>query len=623
LGRENEMSPGTIVRAASLVLLLAGFGRSGEQTVVLEERFETTGTIQSVSRGVIEILDAANERREFKIQDKDRPGLVLTGVERLLRFPAEVRITGTQSTAALTRGTPVRFSGRVNRLGRTEGSVSELVLLGEDDLTLGIEVVEPAAAPGDFSACTIRAEVYSFRDDRLVVTVPASDFVRSPRLAFRVDKQAVVRVESDDYRLASRGDRIVRLVAARFSTGDLAVQRLEIELSGDSPAAGPVDEIAAKYRQLSDEPRPPRDLRSANFLLRTDISDRSARILLDKLETMIALVSQYYGRPPNGLIECYVVRDLNHWPPGTFPPNAVAKIREPAGVTVSVSLGNQTRSVVYSCDNHGVVQHEAIHAYCAQTFGSMGPTWYAEGMAELGQYWKKDQLAVDINPAVVQYLKSNEPRRLLDIVAADQITGDSWQAYAWRWALCYLLANNPNYADRFKALGIAMMTGVPGATFESVYGPVARQVSFEYDFFLRTLDNGYRADLCAWQWNRKFQFVPTTRHATAQVQARYGWQASGIKLQAGQAYDYAAQGAWKIAADGQELDADGRDDGRGRLVGVLMNDFQLGEVLELGTRGTLAAPQDGDLYLRCQNDWHRIADHEGAVTVHLRRSPQP
>ena len=25
-------------------------------------------------------------------------------------------------------------------------------------------------------------------------------------------------------------------------------------------------------------------------------------------------------------------------------------------------------------------------------------------------------------------------REMLDIVAAGQITGDSWQAYAWRWA---------------------------------------------------------------------------------------------------------------------------------------------------------------------------------------------
>ena len=617
------MSPGKIVRIASLSLwLVAGLSRSDAQTVVLQERIQTTGTVLSVSPGSIEITDAEGKRQEYKIQGKDQPGLTLTGVEGLLRFPAEVKVTGTLPTTALTRGTLVQFSGRVNRLGRTEGSVAELVLFDEGTQTLGIEIVQQAASPGEFSECVIRGDVYSLRDDRLVVTVPTGDFVRNPRLAFRVAKQAVVRVESDDHLRASRGDQIVRLVAARFSTGDVAVQQLEIEIRGDT-AAGTADQVAAKYRQLSDEPRPPRDLRSANFLLRTDISDRSAQMLLDKLETMIALVSQYYGRPPNGLIECYVVRDLNNWPPGTFPPNAVAKIQEPAGVALSVSLGNQTRSVVYSCDDHGVVQHEAIHAYCAQTFGGTGPTWYAEGMAELGQYWKKDQLAVDINPTVINYLKRNEPKRLLDIVAADQITGDSWQAYAWRWALCHLLANNPNYAGRLKALGIAMMTDVPGATFESVYGPVAREVSFEYDFFLRTLDNGYRCDLCAWQWNRKFQFVPATRHATARVQARYGWQASGVKLQAGQSYDYVAQGTWKITADGEELDADGRDDGPGRLVGVLMNDFQLGEVIQLGVQGTFAAPQDGDLYLRCQNDWHRIADHEGSITVHLRRSSQP
>ena len=607
--------------AGLAVLLLAGWQPTTAQTVVLQERIETSGTVQRVSPGLIEITDDQGQRHEFKIQGKGDSGLALAGVQGLLRFPADVKITGTLPTATLTRGTLVRFPGQVNRLGRTEGSVADLVLFDEGEQTPGIEVVQQAAAPGDFSECVIRGEVFSFRDQRLVVNVPPGDFVRNPRLAFRVDKQAVVRVESDDYRRASRGDRVERLVAARFSTGDIAIQQLEIEIGGESIATGPEDELAAQYRQYSDDPRPPRDLRSAHFLLRTDISDRSARILLDKLETMISLVSQYYGWPPKGLIECYVVRDLNRWPPGTFPPEAVAKIREPAGITISVSLGNQTRSVVYSCDDHGVVQHEAIHAYCAQTFGSTGPTWYAEGMAELGQYWKKDQLAIDINPAVLNYLKQSEPQRLLDIVAADQITGDSWQAYAWRWALCQLLANNPNYSDRFKALGIAMMTGVPGASFESVYGPVAREVSFEYDFFVRTLDNGYRTDLCAWQWGRKFQVVPTARHATARVQARYGWQASGIKLQSGQSYDYVAEGTWKIAADGDDLDADGRDDGRGRLVGVLMYDYQLGERLELGTRGTLIAPQDGDLYLRCQNDWNRIADHQGSVTIHLRRSP--
>ena len=36
------------------------------------------------------------------------------------------------------------------------------------------------------------------------------------------------------------------------------------------------------------------------------------------------------------------------------------------------------------------------------------------------------------------------------------------------------------------------------------FASVAREISFEYDQFIKSLDNGYRADLCAWQWGRKF-----------------------------------------------------------------------------------------------------------------------
>ena len=66
----------------------------------------------------------------------------------------------------------------------------------------------------------------------------------------------------------------------------------------------------------------------------------------------------------------------------------------------------------------------------------------------------------------------------------------TWQDYAWRWALCHLLANNPNYADRFRPLAIALMEEKPGASFEATYGPVARELSFECDQFLETMGHG-------------------------------------------------------------------------------------------------------------------------------------
>ena len=238
-----------------------------------------------------------------------------------------------------------------------------------------------------------------------------------------------------------------------------------------------------------------------------------------------------------------------------------------------------------------------------------------------GALLKNSQLAIEIDPVAIDYLKNAPPKKLLDIVAAGQITGDSWRAYAWRWALCHLLASNPNYSGRFQALGIGMMSGQPGASFESVYGPVAREVSFEYDFFVQHLDNGYRCDLCAWQWNRTFQFLRPKGHVSTKVLAKYGWQASNIKLKAGESYDCAAKGTWKTSQDGDDSDANGGTNGHGRLVGVIMANDRLGEPFELGVGATFVPSNEGNLYLRCRDDWSGLGDNDGSLTVYFRRTP--
>lgn len=610
--------------SAAILLLDGGAFVQAQPAITLLEEIQLEGTVKSVGLGVLTVTDAAGQDTEFKIQPKGEKGISLSGVQGVVDFPAKVEVRGVLEPASLTPGTLIRFSGRVNRLGRTEGTIDEIALFDEKRYELGLQVVQEPAARGDWAECTIRGEVFSYRDNRLVVTVPTTEYARNNRLAFRLSDEARILLESDDYRRARLGDKVTRLVAARLSTGDVLVKELAIEVTGAAAPAPPTASVElSKYRQLSDAPAPPRDLRSARFLLHTDISDRNAKILLDTLEMMTAQVANYFGRPPAGIMECYVVRDLSQWPPGMIPAEAVAKIAEPAGVTLSVRLGNIAKSVVYSCDKPGVVQHEVIHAYCQQTFGDTGPTWYAEGLAEMGHYWRKDLLAVELPPVVVNHLKNSPPKNMLDIVAAGQITGDSWQAYAWRWALCHLLASNPNYAGRFKALGIALMTQQPGVSFETVYGPVAREISFEYDFFVRHLDNGYRSDLCAWQWGRKFQYLPGQGYVTVKVAARYGWQATGVKLSAGQSFDYAAKGTWKLQTGGDELTADGDSQGQGRLVGILKKDFSLGEPFELGSRGTATAPQDGDLYLRCRAPWHQLADNDGTISVYLRKTAAP
>lgn len=188
------------------------------------------------------------------------------------------------------------------------------------------------------------------------------------------------------------------------------------------------------------QPAGPRDYRSANFLVHTDLPADEANDLLKRLETMLTLISKYWGKPNKQTIEMFVVRDLEVWPPNSLEPPGLESIEQQAGITMtSGAVNRQTgqllaaKSRVYAIADRGVPQHEAVHAYCHQSFGRAGPTWYSEGMAEMGHCWRGES-RVHCLPIVVKYLRSVEPKPLRAIVNGREQTGDSWQNYAWRWA---------------------------------------------------------------------------------------------------------------------------------------------------------------------------------------------
>ena len=367
-----------------------------------------------------------------------------------------------------------------------------------------------------------------------------------------------------------------------------------------------------------------RDYSSKNFLLHTDLAPNDAKELLTRLETMLILVSRYFGKPNSQVIEMNVVEDQTHWPAGSIHPDAIASIEGKAGITLSVTLGQrnglgQTRitaakSIVWAVADRGTPQHEAVHAYCHQAFGRTGPTWYAEGMAEIGQYWREKDESVRIHDGVLQYLKSEEPKGLTEITAPGQRTGDSWQNYAWRWALCHLLAGNLNYRDRFKPLGLALLND-QRTSFEDVYGSMAKEITFEYDFFLKHLDQGYRVDLCSWDWKTKFARVKGSGSAQAKIEAARGWQASRVLVKTGDNLAFTTTGEWSLSKDASKVSAEGESDSKGKLVGILFHDYRLSEPFELGASGDWESPSDGNLFLRCRDDWSSIGDNSGTVTV--------
>ena len=98
-----------------------------------------------------------------------------------------------------------------------------------------------------------------------------------------------------------------------------------------------------------------------------------------------------------------------------------------------------------------------------------------------------------------------------------------------------------------------------------------------------------------------------------------------MTVRSGVQYQYVATGTCRIAGGSREVDANGDDRGRGRLVGVLLNNYQLGAEFELGTEGSLQLPAGGNLYLRCRNAWNELAADSGRLSVKLKlqgRSPR-
>ncbi len=366
--------------------------------------------------------------------------------------------------------------------------------------------------------------------------------------------------------------------------------------------------------------------RSRNFVVHTDDEPAQARALLERLERMLGIVAAYWKRPNRQIIECCVVKDLKAWPAGRLPPRAVEKLRLRSGITISVKrmrgTAFVTKSLVYATANTGTAQHEAVHAYTHQMFGTSGPVWYSEGMAEMGKYWESENdRSVRAKPGVIRYLRSTPPPTLRVLTRSGK-TADSWQNYAQRWALCHLLANNPNYGQRFRTLGLALLGQRPGTNYESVFGSKDREIAFEYRTFLSDLEPGYRSDLCAWDWKTRFRRLRDGRTNKAVVAAGRGWQASRVTVQSGRTYTLAASGHWKLGSENKPVDANGDDRGRGQLRAVIFNDYRLSSVARLGSRVTFRPAQDGKLFLRCGDRWGSLADNSGQITVNVTLEPK-
>ena len=382
------------------------------------------------------------------------------------------------------------------------------------------------------------------------------------------------------------------------------------------------------------DPGTPRDFRSQRFLLHADLSNLEAKDLLARLEKMYDLVGVYWGRQlkPGQVVEMWVVKDLNRWPKGSIPDEGLSHIQAGGGVTpirARIARGPQgervnvaSQAICFAVYDRGTPLHEAVHAFCGLTFGGTGPVWYSEGMAEMGQYWRERDSSVRLDAGVLKYLQTNSVKSLNAIINNQEQTGDSWQNYCWRWALCHLLANNPNYRDKFRPLGLDLLLDHRNS-FENVYGNMAAEISFEYKQFLATIENGARVDLTAIDWKKKFTPLHGKSGPSSSIAAGRGWQPTQAIVDPAKTYDYGTTGKWSIEKGAATLTADGDDERKGRLIGAILSqdakgDYQLSKTFPLGSKGNFTPPSSGKLFVRCDDDWGQLADNQGKVTFKIK-----
>lgn len=397
--------------------------------------------------------------------------------------------------------------------------------------------------------------------------------------------------------------------------------------------------------------------RSPHFVMQTDLPPRDARKLLTSLEATLRVMVAYWQRPVNDKIECFVIAEPDRWSSDDFPSRqALAALGKINGFTESREVEGESRrtvhSRVYATTMPGVAQHEITHAYHDQVFQQHDvPLWYKEGMAEVMSYHRGSDKTVRCRDEMVTYLQVARTRRVEKIIrnshftdkimqsvtdmcreeggksestsldamwgpADDEIFRRTRQDYCWAWALCHLLYHHPEYRERFQLFGRGFLSQ-DSSSFQELFAPVADQIDFELQQFVTNIDKGYRIDLCAWDWNAPFAPLTPGQAIRCDVDAKRGYQPTGLIIEADRRYRFTTTGTWSIGESHPKISASGTEQGAGRLVAGVLSDNKLVATFELGAEGEFIGPAAGKLYVRCQDEWAQLSDNSGAIALRI------
>ena len=289
--------------------------------------------------------------------------------------------------------------------------------------------------------------------------------------------------------------------------------------------------------------------------------------------------------------------------------------------------------------------HEGTHSFMNAALGSVGPPWYAEGMAELLAthrwqdgtltlaYFPRERREVPMLNRIQMIQRDSRAGRTLslpEVIAFDKRAHLRNETYGWCWGAAVFLDSHPQYRQDFRALANEVRTGNFTRAAEQLLSQHGQELADEWQIFICNVDYGYDFERMA------VRFAPgkalLSGGTQVEVAADHGWQSSGVALQAGRTYRLRAAGRYQIVAKprvwwcepGGVTIAYYHGMPLGMLQAVVQPQdrkppqpsvFQA--PLAVGLDHALTPDVSGTLYLRINDAAGRLADNKGSVTVSI------
>jgi hypothetical protein len=296
--------------------------------------------------------------------------------------------------------------------------------------------------------------------------------------------------------------------------------------------------------------------------------------------------------------------------------------------------------------------HEGVHGLMSAFFPTSSPPWHCEGMAELlaTHSWKNGQLRVAYFPRDKRDVPMLGRIRIVQnevaagrILPLEKILSYGATAhrentpYGWCWAAAAFLDGHPRYRDRFRQLNQKQTGAGLNQALREKFASDWHQLCDEWLVFVTRIEHGHDLVRSAIQYGEGKPLPSGSADVT--ITANRGWQSSGIRLQAGQAYRILATGRYELQReedgtiwwcepggvtlhylDGQPL---------GMLLGAVRPDrispqgtSELSSPQPIGLGKMWTPQQTGTLYLRINDRTRGLADNMGNLNVNISQSSE-